>query len=266
MLCMDTLFRPPVADTEIGRQFAEDGYYLAKGVFNADEVAELERDFDRIVAQISQTQENVNATWGGPEMARLGAQNLVVIHTHNVQQYSAAWLRAMMHPKYLAAASAILGEDIVLHHSKLFQKPPEKGAPFPMHQDWSYFPTVRDSMIAGVIHVSRATDEMGCLRVVPGSHQTGRVSGSGGQGENEFLLKHPLENATPCPAEPGDVLFFHYLTLHGSMPNRSQDVRKTVLIQMHRGDDRIEEGNHHPNERLVLQGFNHYATRNTVND
>ena len=263
---MDTLFRPPVADTEVGRQFAEDGYHLAKGVFDAEEVAELEADFDRIVAQISSKDESVNAMWSGPEMKRLGTEGLVVIHTHNVQQYSAAWLRAMMNPKYLDAVSAILGPDVVLHHSKLFQKPPEKGAPFPMHQDWSYFPSIHDSMIAGVVHVSRATDEMGCLRVVPGSHKVGRIAGSGGQGENEFLLKHPLEKATPCPAEPGDVLFFHYLTLHGSMPNRSQDVRKTVLMQLHRGDDRIEDGVNHPNERLVLRGFNHHAKRSGVND
>lgn len=263
---MDTLFRPPVADTEIGRQFAEEGYYLAQGVFSPEEVGEMERDFDRIVAQISVKGENVNATWGGPEMARLGAGDKVVIHTHNVQQYSAAWLRALMHPGFLAAASSILGEDIVLHHSKLFQKPPEKGAPFPMHQDWSYFPSVKDSMLAAVVHVSRATDEMGCLRVVPGSHKVGRVADSGGSKAIDFLLAHPLEEATSCPAEPGDVLFFHYLTLHGSMPNRSAETRKTVLCQMHRGDDRIEDGVQHPNERLVLQGFNHWATRGTVND
>ena len=263
---MDTLFRPPVADTEVGQQFAEDGFFLAKGVFSPDEVTELERDFDRIVAQISGGGESVNATWGGPEMARLGAKDKVVIHTHNVQQYSAAWLRAFVHPRFLAAAGSILGEDIVLHHSKLFQKPPEKGAPFPMHQDWDYFPTIHDSMIAAVVHVGRATDEMGCLRVVPGSHKTGRVAHSGGQHENEFLLAHPLESATPCPAEPGDVLFFHYFTLHGSMPNRSPETRKTVLVQMHRGDDRIEDGNSHPNERLVLQGFNHHAKRSGVND
>ena len=263
---VQTPFVPPVADTEVGRRFAEEGYHLAKGVFSAEEVAELERDFDRIVAQISGTGENVNATWGGPEMARLGAGDRVVIHTHNVQQYSAAWLRALMHPGFLGAASAILGDDIVLHHSKLFQKPPEKGAPFPMHQDWTYFPSVNDSMLAAVIHVSRATDEMGCLRVVPGSHKAGRVAGSGGQTENELLLAHPLESATPCPAEPGDVLFFHYFTLHGSMPNRSSETRKTVLCQMHGGDDRIEDGVTHPNERLVLRGFNHWATRTTVND
>lgn len=257
-------FTPPIANTEIGRQFAEDGYYIAKGVFSPEEIAKLEADFDRIVAQISATGENVNATWGGAEMERIGGRALTVVHTHNVQQYSAAWLNAFLHPKYLAAASAILGEDIVLHHSKLFQKPSEKGAPFPMHQDWDYFPTVNDSMIAGIIHVSKATDEMGCLRVYPGSHKLGRMEHSNGQSAE--IENYPLENATPLEAEPGDVVFFHYFTIHGSMPNRSSETRKTVLVQMHRGDDRIEDGNHHPNEKLVLQGWNYAAKRSSVND
>jgi len=49
------------------------------------------------------------------------------------------------------------------------------------------------------------------------------------------------------------------------MPNRSAATRKTVLVQLHAGDDRVEEGNQHPNEQLVLQGWNHFATRNSVN-
>jgi ectoine hydroxylase-related dioxygenase (phytanoyl-CoA dioxygenase family) len=251
--------RLPIVDTEIGSQFARDGYYLAKGVFTKAETDELESDFDRIVNQILASGEVVNARWSGPEMERVANSSMVVLHTHNVQQYSAAWAKALYDPRYLEFATGILGPDVVLHHSKLFQKPSETGAPFPMHQDWSYFPTEKDSMIAAVIHVSKATDEMGCLRVYPGSHLKGRMEESSGQ--NRMLEQFPLEGATPIEAEPGDVLYFHYFTVHGSMPNRSSDVRKTVLVQMHAGDDKVEEGNLHPNERLVLSGWNHHATR-----
>jgi len=241
--------------------FADNGYYVAKGVFNPGEVAELEHDFDRIVGQLVASQEHINATWTGPDMEKLGAAGTQVLHTHNVQTFSSAWLRAFMHGGFLDATESILGPDIILHHSKLFQKPSEKGSPFPMHQDWTYFPSVKDTMIAAVIHVSEATDEMGCLRVYPGSHKLGRIAGTSGQAESEMLAKYPIEGATPLIAEPGDVAFFHYFTIHGSLPNRSSKVRKTVLIQMHSGDDRIEDGNAHPNERLVLRGWNYAATR-----
>ena len=245
--------------------FNETGYYHAKQVFAADEIAALDDAFDKIVRQLTASGEPIDATWAGPEMEQHGSSSNLVVHTHNVQQYSAVWHRAFLQNGFLDAAEELLGPDIVLHHSKLFQKPPEVGSPFPMHQDWTYFPTEKDTMIAAVIHVSDATDAMGCLRVYPGSHRVGRVAGSSGQAPSEFLEQYPLEQATVVEAEAGDVVFFHYFTLHGSMPNRSRQTRKTVLAQLHAGNDRVEEGNAHPDERLVLRGWNHHATRSRSN-
>jgi phytanoyl-CoA hydroxylase len=246
--------------------FDENGYYLAKSVFSPDEVRALEEDFDRIVAQLQSSGESINARWGGDEMKRLDGGDSVIVHTHNVQCFSARWLNACQHPRFLDVAEAILGPDIILHHTKLFQKPSEKGSPFPMHQDWGYFPTEKDSMIAGIVHVSNATDEMGCLRVYPGSHKLGRLEGTQGQSNSELLEKYPIEGATILEAEPGDVLFFSYFTLHGSMPNRSPHVRKTVLVQLHAGDDAVEDWNRHPNMKLVLRGWNHRIGRKGAGD
>lgn len=52
--------------------------------------------------------------------------------------------------------------------------------------------------------------------------------------------------------------------LHGSMPNRSKKARKTVLIQMYNGKDKVEDDNKHPNEKLVFSGWNYHATRNSA--
>lgn len=249
--------------SEIASFFREYGFYHAKGVFSPAEIAELEVDFDKIVQQLMSSDEVINARWKGAEVEKLGAMDTVVYHTHQVQQFSAAWTRAVMNNKFLDIAEQLLGPDIVLHHTKLFQKPSEKGAPFPMHQDWSYFPTEKDTMLAGVIHVSKATDEMGCIRVYPGSHKLGRLQGSWGQSVSDLLLnEYPIEKSTAVDCEPGDVLFFHYFTIHGSMPNRSSEIRKTVLVQMHAGDDTVEEGNMHPEECLTLRGWNSHMTRN----
>ena len=64
--------------------------------------------------------------------------------------------------------------------------------------------------------------------------------------------------------EAGDVIFFHYFTLHGSMPNRSNQTRKTVLVQLHSGKDQVEEENSHTNAKLVLRGWNHQANRTSA--
>jgi len=42
------------------------------------------------------------------------------------------------------------------------------------------------------------------------------------------------------------------------------EARKTVLVQLYSGKDKVEEGNKHPNEKLVLNGWNFHATRNSA--
>ncbi len=239
-------------------QFECDGFALAKGVYSGELLNAMTTDFDRIVRQLEESGEEVNARWEGTPA------DTVVVHTHNLQQFSAIWMRALLYESFLDCARAALGPDVVLHHTKLFSKPPEKGAPFPMHQDWTYFPCEKDTMIAAVIHLSDATDEMGCLRFVPGSHKMGRVLNSGGQSP-AFASKFPIEDSVALEASPGDVAFFHYFTVHGSKPNTSSRTRKTVLVQLHSGDDVVEDGCQHPDEHLVLSGWNNRMTRELAN-
>jgi len=119
----------------------------------------------------------------------------------------------------------------------MFIKPPEKGSPFPMHQDAPYFPHDRHSMIAAICHFDDAPIEKGCVRVVPGSHKLGILEHSSQGGWHLPFDEYPISSAVPCEAEAGDVLFFSYLTIHGSGINISQEARTTVLIQMRDPED-----------------------------
>lgn len=255
--------------------FDENGFYLAENVYAEESVQSLEIEFDRIVDQLEQSGEQINARWESDKTDELDGGESRIIHTHNVHRYSAVWLEALQQQRFLDVVEQIIGPDVILHHTKLFQKPPEEGAPFPMHQDWSYFPTHLDTMIAGIIFLSDADAESGGLCVFPGSHKLGRVENSAGreltQKENpagstasDILAEYSLEKAQPVNAKRGDVFFFSYLTLHGSTPNRSQRSRKTVLAQLHSGKDYLvsQQGPSHVNEQLVLRGWNHYMTRN----
>jgi ectoine hydroxylase-related dioxygenase (phytanoyl-CoA dioxygenase family) len=51
------------------------------------------------------------------------------------------------------------------------------------------------------------------------------------------LDEYPVEDALPLPAKAGDVLFFSYLTIHGSGVNQSSEARTTLLVQMRDPDD-----------------------------
>lgn len=210
-------------------QYREQGYVLVSGLFREEELDEMEAAFDEIVARRLANRAQLDATWQGEWKKEMGETQ--ILHTHDLQAYHARWSRVLLHEALTDAFADCLGTpNVQLHHTKLFQKPPEKGSAFPMHQDHPYFPHERHSMMAGIIHLSDADEEMGCVRVYPGTHKLGPLECH----EHRHLnpAEYPLEGATACPARRGDVLFFNYLTVHGSGINRSPRTRKTVLIQV----------------------------------
>lgn len=208
------------------------GYLLVKGMFSASEAAALREECHQLAARLS-AERNIDATWGSARAASEGAKNTAVLHCHDVQFYSAAFSRLLVDERLASAAAEIIGSpNVQLHHTKMFIKPPERGSPFPMHQDQPFFPHANHSMIAAIVHFDDAPIEKGCVRVVPGSHKLGPVPHVGEGGWHLPFEQYPIESASPCPAKAGDVLFFSYLTIHGSGINVSNEARTTVLIQM----------------------------------
>lgn len=217
--------------------YRENGYLLVKGLLPPDEAAALRSECHALAQRLSAHQ-NMDATWGSARAAVAQAQETQVLHCHNVQFYAASFSRLLCDSRLTDVAAAIIGSpNVQLHHTKMFIKPPEKGSPFPMHQDVPYFPHDRHSMIAAIIHFDAAPIEKGCVRVVPGSHKLGPLEHSHEGGWHLPFEQYPIEEATPCPAEAGDALFFSYLTIHGSGLNTSQEARTTLLVQMRDPED-----------------------------
>ena len=108
----------------------------------------------------------------------------------------------------------------------MFIKPPERGSPFPMHQDYPYFPHQHHSMIAAILHFDDAPEEKGCVRVYPGTHKLGPLDAVG-QDHHLPEDRYPIDGAPPIPAKAGDAIFMSYLLVHGSGLNRSNEPRTT---------------------------------------
>ncbi len=240
--------------------YDEHGYFIARNVIDQASLARLEHDFDRIVSQMEGSGEDINARWDNENTTALdGDRPSVVIHTHQVQKYSAAFTRFCLDDRFLDAAQMFLGPDILLHHSKLFLKPAGRGAAFPPHQDFGYFPTQAHSMLAAVVYLSDSDEDNGCVRVWPGSHKLGPIPDNMG-GNKAVAARFPIADSVPAICKPGDIMFFSYLTVHGSLANRGARPRKSVLFQLLSGSDAAtHEG--HPNSNLTLRGWNHHMTR-----
>ena len=81
--------------------------------------------------------------------------------------HSSVFTQLLLHSKLLDAVQDIMETpNILLHHTKAHLKPPGKGAPFPMHQDYHYFPYEKDSMVAVFLHLDDTTAENGGLSLV----------------------------------------------------------------------------------------------------
>src|SRR5262245_53619522 len=212
--------------------YHENGYLLVERMFTRAEAEALRRECHELAARLS-AERNIDATWGSAREVMEQAKTTAVLHCHDVQFYSAAFSRLLVDERLTSTAAAIIGgPNVQLHHTKMFIKPPERGSPFPMHQDHPFFPHAHHSMIAAIVHFDDAPVEKGCVRVGPGSHKLGPVDHMPDGGWHLPFDRYPIESATPCPARAGDVLFFSYLTIHGSGINVSDEARTTVLIQM----------------------------------
>lgn len=237
--------------------FQRDGFYLAAGLFSEAETAALRGEAHAIFERLNA---RFDATGAWDTVAAAGADSSAVMleHCHDAHLHSAAFSRALFHPGLVDLLALFLGgTNVQLHHNKLFVKPPERGAPFPLHQDWPFFPHRNDSPIAAIVHLDAATEEKGCLRAVAGSHRDGRREHLG---DSDWYLPPDVvepEQITVLPAEAGDVLFFSYLTIHGSGPNVSSDARTTWLVQVRDPHDEQTVDRHRsPGQGTMLAGTN----------
>jgi phytanoyl-CoA hydroxylase len=244
----------PGLTPEQKRLYDENGFVLVKRVFTRDEANDLCREAHELISRLQQVR-SLDATWGSVRDSDPQKQTLV-LHCHDVQFQSAAFTRMILDPRLTAIAQSIIGPNVQLHHTKLFVKPPERGSSFPLHQDKPYFPHDRDTVIAAIVHLDDAPVEKGCVRVIPGSHRLGLLPESGQRDHSLPPEKYPIDDATPCPAQAGDVLVFSYLTVHGSGVNTSHESRTTVLIQMRDPTDPPTVRTHESRgQGMMLAGF-----------
>ena len=124
----------------------------------------------------------------------------------------------------------ILGEEAELFKEKINFKMPG-GDGFKPHQDsqagWDAY---ADFFISAMVTIDEATEENGCLQVVPGYHKRGLFTSW------EPLSDEDMEGMefVPCPTKPGDIVFFDNYTPHGSEPNMSDRIRRAYYVTYNR--------------------------------
>src|SRR5579885_512002 len=183
--------RIPMVTHEQSAFYEENGYLLLKGLFSRDEAAVWRQECHALAERLA-AHRSIDATWGSARESTKKKTQL--LHCHDVQFYSAAFSRLITDERLTEVAASLVGSpNVQLHHTKMFIKPPEKGSPFPLHQDYPFFPHERHSMIAAILHFDDAPIEKGCVRVVPGSFKLGGLEHNPSGGWHLPFEQYPIE-------------------------------------------------------------------------
>lgn len=218
------------------KTFYDDNGYVVLDLLTAEEKDELCEEYDQLFE--AKKQFDLEATWQGDWSDQKEKKEVKSIH--GLQMHSAVFTRLLLNQKLLDACEDVMETpNILLHHTKAHTKPPGIGSPFPMHQDFHYFPFEKDSMVAVFISLDAADPSNGGLCVYPGSHKLGPQEDISTAPGFHYLSqdKFPIDKATPLTLERGQIVIFSYLLVHGSYDNTSDRVRRMFLIQLMSAED-----------------------------
>jgi hypothetical protein len=222
--------------------FNSDGYVLVRGMLDVEETALLGRAAreDRVLDQHS-----FGRADGEGGTVRLALWN------HPTDTIYGMIARC---ESIVGSMEKLLGGEVYHYHSKMIMKDPLVGGAWAWHQDYGYWyqnGALYPWMASAFIAIDPATRENGCLQMIRGSHQLGRIdhvltgeqAGADPQRVGEVLRRLELVHVEMAP---GDAVFFHANTLHRSDQNRSPRPRWSMICSYNaaRNDPYCES--HHP--------------------
>ncbi|HVF09775.1 MAG TPA: phytanoyl-CoA dioxygenase family protein [Abditibacteriaceae bacterium] len=150
-------------------------------------------------------------------------------------------------PQLVDIIGQLTGTDVIGHpvFNARPKLPHQEGTVVPWHQDSGYYgPNSNESLIITVwIPIVPVNAENGCMQIAPGSHRSGLLEHQQENRAGRFLEIAEVDNlvdearAVTCPMEPSDVLLFHNLTFHRSLPNTSSITRWSIDIRYMRDGD-----------------------------
>lgn len=236
-----TTAAPGVLTAEQLAFFQEHSYVRLEGVFDPGELGALSAELDYVIDRFVVPGKGWSGPWREKYLSKEQNEKSQLAATHEMEQYSAALSRAILHPRLAGAVADLIGPNVEFHHMTLHAKGPEFGTPFPLHQDHPFYPHSDGRYIDAILHIDAGTEENGCLKFVPGSHRLGALQHVREGSPHLPPDEYPFSSAVSCPAAAGDVVLFSIHTIHGSAVNRTPHWRRFVRIG-YRNPENLQTG------------------------
>jgi hypothetical protein len=228
--------------------FDEDGYFVARGLFDSDEATFLCDYFTRLREADSYPGDVVGVDPKSNDPLKKYPR---MIHMHRWDQVALEWL---LEPRLARSLTTLLGglEPYAVQTMLYFKPPGARGQAF--HQDQYYLRVKPGTCVAAWMALDHCDEENGCLEVLPGSQEWPvlcPIPADTAESFTDITVPLPDEaELVPVVMEPGDVLFFNGSLVHGSKPNRSARFRRSLVGHYIEGDARECALWYHPALRM----------------
>jgi ectoine hydroxylase-related dioxygenase (phytanoyl-CoA dioxygenase family) len=216
-------------------QFHRDGFLVVRGMYSADEVADIGDWTDEVA--------------GYPEVPGKYMMyyeksqddgSRILCRIENFVPYHEGFSRLITTRRMQQAVSELFGEEAVLFKDKINFKLPG-GDGFKEHQDvqagWDEFAELH---ITAMIAIDETNEANGSLEMIAGMHKQG-VLGSMWAPLTDEDTGHI--DYVPVHCQPGDAVFFDSFAPHRSQPNRTDKARRVLYITYNKkaeGDSRAK--------------------------
>jgi ectoine hydroxylase-related dioxygenase (phytanoyl-CoA dioxygenase family) len=206
--------------------YGRDGFVILRDVFSSEEIAAMVKavEIGDRVAESTRDRDD-----GDGRITRLAIWH---------ELGKDVWSAVSTSPRIVNSVRILLGEEAAFFHGKVIFKEAGTGGAWQWHQDYGYWYNqgfVYPRMISAFVALDDATTKNGCLQVLRGSHQLGRldhgkVGDQTGTDIDRISAVEPMFDRVKCEMTAGSVLFFHCNLLHTSEKNTSDRDRRAFII------------------------------------
>jgi ectoine hydroxylase-related dioxygenase (phytanoyl-CoA dioxygenase family) len=238
-------------------QYQRDGFCLIDDVLSSREIASIQQRLAEYVTGARDVPETI-AMQVEPKVARGEASTDESDPMARIRKIDGTVpadeliTQSLMNSKLIGGMRSVLGPNLKLYRCTFLMKPPFVGSAKGVHQDSPYWPIEPFELASCWIALDDATEENGCMQVIPGSHD--RAIPHVDVLDDKIVPDTEYDASTLIPVEmkAGTGLLFHSLLLHGTAPNTSSRPRRAVTVTVMPSNAHYTGGEPKPDYYRVL--------------
>ncbi len=212
------------------RQMAADGFLFFRGLLPADEIVALRRQIVQVCDKYGWIAPGTELMDGIADPSAEGMEPFCGVgvppDAYGDVQRLESFHRLAHHPNLVAMLALLFDETVLVHALKIARLmiPAKVNAPTPAHQDHIFIQGTK-TVYTCWMPLGDCPRALGGLSVLRGSHNLGilPVRAAEGAGGRHVILNDVDQDWVETDFRAGDVLVFHSLTVHKSIPNLTQD-------------------------------------------